>query len=57
MDIKKIRKELKLTQVEFAKGLQMSVMSIRRWESGAFQPSPLAKKAIEIVYGIKEETK
>lgn len=53
MNIKAIRKKLEMTQEQFARGLGMSSMSVKRWESGAFQPSPLARKAIEIVYGIK----
>ena len=52
MDIKAIRKKLKLTQKEFARGLGMSVMSIRRWEAEKFSPSALARRAIEEVYGI-----
>ena len=55
MDIKKIREKLKMTQVEFAKGIGVSVMSIKRWESGANPPSPLARRALEEVYKIKEE--
>ena len=55
MNIKAIRKKLGLSQVKFAEQLGMSSMSVKRWESGAYSPSPLARKAIEVVYGIKED--
>ena len=53
MDIRKIRKKLGLSQVKFAKGIGMCDMSVKRWESGAFKPSPLARSKLEEVYGIK----
>ncbi len=54
MNIRAIRKKEGLTQVEFAKRISMCVMSVKRWESGANKPSPLARKAIELVYGVAE---
>ena len=54
MDIKAIRKRLGLSQVKFAKGIGMCKFSVVRWESGECKPSPLARRAIREVYGIKE---
>lgn len=55
MDIKAIRKKLGLSQVKFAEGIGMCDMSVKRWESGKFRPSPLARNKIEEVYGIRED--
>ena len=55
IDTRALRKRLGLTQEQFAWGLGMSVMTIRRWEYGVYSPSPLARKAIEIVYSIKPD--
>ncbi len=45
--IKKIRKLLKMTQEEFAQALGVSWSTVAKWESGDFNPSRLAAKAIE----------
>ena len=46
MDIKKLRKNLNMTQEMFAFKLGMSVMTVKRWEKGDFKPSTLAKRQI-----------
>lgn len=42
MDIRKLRKKLGLTQVEFAERLGVSSMTVKRWEAGTARPSQLA---------------
>ena len=45
--VKKVRSELKLSQEEFAHELGVSFATINRWENGNYNPSRLAKKAVE----------
>jgi transcriptional regulator with XRE-family HTH domain len=40
LDIKTKRKELKLSQVELAAKVGVSLMTIQLWERGAMNPSP-----------------
>lgn len=47
MDIKDLRRKLKLTQEELAQKLGVSVMTIRRWESNKNKPSRLALRQLE----------
>ena len=35
IDVKALRKQLELTQVEFARALDVAEYTIRRWEKGA----------------------
>ena len=49
MDIKELRRQLKLTQEKLAQELGVSVMTIRRWESGKHKPSSLALRQIELL--------
>lgn len=51
MDIKKLRQALFLTQCEFAKLVGVSVVSVRKWESGKCKPSLRHQK---IIYKLKE---
>ena len=44
--IKEIRKQLNLSQEEFAKKLGVSFTSVNRWENGQTKPSKLARKQI-----------
>jgi len=46
MDIKKLRKELGLTQVEFAERLGVASMTVKRWEAGTARPSQLALRQL-----------
>lgn len=39
MDIKQIREKALLTQVEFAKVIGISFMTVQRWEQGKNKPS------------------
>ena len=41
------RKELKMTQIKFAKLVKVSVRTIKYWESGEITPPPDTAKAIE----------
>ena len=45
--IKKLRKQLNLTQEEFAVELGVVVSTVNRWEKGHAKPSPIVLKAIE----------
>ena len=44
--LKCIRKQLNLTQEQFARELNVSFSTINRWENGRTTPSTLAKKQI-----------
>jgi DNA-binding transcriptional regulator YiaG len=44
--VKALRKQLGLTQPEFAKRLDVSVPSIARWEADLFRPTKLAANAL-----------
>lgn len=46
-ETKELRKKLGLTQEAFAIRLGVSVMTIRRWESGKTKPSRMARKLLE----------
>ena len=45
--IKKLRLKLDLTQKELAEQLGVHVITVTRWETGAFGPSGLAAKELE----------
>ncbi len=45
--IKKIRKDLKISQEEIARKLGVSYITVNRWENGRTNPSPLAATKIE----------
>lgn len=47
MDIKILREQLNWTQEKLAQELGVSVMTIRRWESGKHEPSRLALREVE----------
>ena len=49
MDIKKARIQLGLSQENFARELGVSFVTVNRWENGRTKPSPLAKRAIELL--------
>ena len=44
--IKELRKKLGLSQERFAQRIQVSLLTVRRWESGKFKPSPLANEKL-----------
>lgn len=46
MNIKEMRKQAGLSQVNFAKIVGVSVATLRRWESGENKPSPLAEERL-----------
>ena len=52
LDIKKIRTDLGLTQVEFAKRLGISMRTVQNWESGGAIP----ESKHEILRGLKPQT-
>jgi len=43
-DIKALRKRIGLTQVQFARAVGVSFVTVNRWENGHTSPSPLARK-------------
>ncbi|MDP2924281.1 MAG: helix-turn-helix domain-containing protein [Candidatus Omnitrophota bacterium] len=47
LDIKSIRKKLKLTQEQFAEKIGVDFCTVNRWENGHFKPSKLALKGIQ----------
>ncbi len=48
MDIKRLRKEMGLTQQELAVKLGIGVTTVSRWERGTTRPSRMALKLLEI---------
>lgn len=54
--IKTLRKERKLTQEEFAKMLDVSVMTIRRYESGKQEPKPTTMKKMAEILSVTVES-
>jgi len=50
MDTRKLRTKLGLTQEAFAIKLGVSLMTVRRWETGKTKPSRMAQKLlIEVI--------
>lgn len=47
MDLKKLRAELKLSQVEMAKKIGVALSTYRYWEYGQHMPSPMAWERIK----------
>ncbi len=52
-EILELRKRLGLSQVAFAEVLGVNVLTVRRWEKGKNKPSPIARKLLSELYGIK----
>ena len=46
--IRHIREKLKLSQEELAHELGVSFATVNRWENGSYNPSRLAKKAVQV---------
>ena len=51
IDVKELRKQLGLTQDEFAVKLGVAPYTVRRWESGKTQPSRMAKRLLMEIQG------
>jgi len=50
-DIKKLRKRLGLTQIEFAKEVGVSFATANRWEQGHFKPLPICEERLKELQG------
>lgn len=48
-DIKKVRKEHNYSQSMFAKVLNVSVKTVKSWESGIRTPSGIANRLLEVI--------
>lgn len=46
-NIRELRRNLRMTQEEFAHTLGITVATVNRWENGHAKPSKLARRAIE----------
>lgn len=44
--MRKVRREMEMSQKELARELNVSYTSINRWEKKQVEPSPLARKSI-----------
>lgn len=44
--VRALRRELKMTQEEFAHELGITVGTVNRWENGRFRPSKLARATL-----------
>jgi DNA-binding transcriptional regulator YiaG len=44
--VRELRRELKMTQEEFAHELGITVGTVNRWENGRFKPSKLARATL-----------
>ena len=54
--IKKVRKKMILTEMEFAEMLQVSFGAVNRWESGKYKPTIKTKRKLAplfLKYGIE----
>jgi putative transcriptional regulator len=47
VSIRELRRNLRMTQEEFAHTLGITVATVNRWENGHAKPSKLARRAIE----------
>lgn len=47
-EIKQIRQELKMTQVEFAQTLNVTVQRVRSWEQGGRRPDSACNRLLQI---------
>jgi len=47
VDIRQLRRNLRMTQEEFAHTLGITVATVNRWENGHAKPSKLARRALE----------
>lgn len=56
-DIKWLRLELGLTQVEFAQKLGVSFTTLNRWENGVHKPTKLAVEKLNQLKKAHDETK
>lgn len=58
LKVKELRLKLFLSQTDFAKMLNVSFVSVNRWENGRCQPTMKQKKQLHLLFvknGIKEE--
>jgi len=55
INIKKCRKKIKLTQVDLAKAVGVSLNSIQNWEKGVTTPKSKNLKKLHKVLKIKED--
>lgn len=53
MDLKALRKKLKMTQIDVAKAVGVSVASYRLWEQGGGKPNPGNLEKLKLVLGVK----
>ncbi len=44
--VRSLRRDLKMTQEEFAHALGITVGTVNRWENGRFRPSKLARATL-----------
>jgi len=56
MNVKELRERLGLSQDKFAALLGVAPYTVRRWESGKSQPSPLALKQLTQLAKSEKET-
>lgn len=54
-DTKAIRKQLNLSQREFANQFHLSLSAIRDWEQGRFQPDQAARTLLRVIARIPNE--
>jgi len=54
-DVKAIRKQLNLSQREFAQQFHLSLSAIRDWEQGRFQPDQAARTLLKVIARIPDE--
>jgi type I restriction enzyme M protein len=48
--LKALRRRLKLTQKELGEKIGVHVVTVTRWETGAFEPSGLAVEKLDQLY-------
>ncbi len=53
VDIRELRRNLRMTQEEFAHTLGITVATVNRWENGHAKPSKLARRALERLASVR----
>jgi putative transcriptional regulator len=53
-DVRSIRESLELNQASFAEFLGVKLTTLRSWESGGTEPSPLARRFLDEIRGDRE---
>jgi len=54
-EVKRIRQELGMTQVQFARVFQLSAATLRDWEQGRYPPDQSARTLLKVIAAMPRE--